>query len=506
MPGKWITNQQETIYMNSRQQGDTQLVSAAKSGMSVKTGRTIEQGKRQAPHQQHRSWRTRKDPLARVWDDELKPMLEQSPTLQAITLLEYLQDKYPADYGDNILRTLQRRVSQWRQLYGPKKEVMFRQQHEPGRQGLSDFTQLKRATITIAGRPFKHLLYHFRLIYSKWSHIKVIKGGESYTALAEGLQGALQHLGGSPLEHRTDSLSAAFKNVSKLEQEDMTNGYQQLCQHYQMRSSRNNPGKGHENGGIESPHGHIKRRIEQALLLRTSADFDSIASYQAFIDQVVSQHNRRNAKTITYERQFLQRLPKAAAVDYTLTQAVVTSSSTIDVRKVTYTVPSRYQGETLQVRLYDDRLVCYLGHHYVTTLSRIYPIGKTTRARQVDYRHVIHSLVKKPQAFRYSQIRDDLLPTTTYQRIWTHVNHTMEAKTACRFIVGLLHLAATQDCETALAEKVLQLIKDGQLLSLAQLQSMFKQPATFPPQLTVTQHMIAHYNQLIPGYQEVYHG
>ncbi len=54
-----------------------------------------------------------------------------------------------------------------------------------------------------------------------------------------------------------------------------------------MRSTRNNRGKSHENGSIESPHGHFKRRLYQALLLRNSCDFDSIESYQQFIEQLV---------------------------------------------------------------------------------------------------------------------------------------------------------------------------------------------------------------------------
>jgi len=507
MPGKWITQQQVKLYMKSRTEGNTQEVSSAKSGMSVRTGRMIEQGKRTNPHHKKRHWRTRKDPFLKVWQSELVPMLEESPALQAITLLEYLQQQYPGKYEDSLLRTIQRRVKRWRSLYGPEKEVMFRQQHYPGQQALSDFTQLKRVTITIAGQPFKHLLYHFRLIYSKWSYMKVIIGGESYTALAEGLQEALNSLGGSPFEHRTDSLSAAFKNLSKMEKEDITKSYEELCQHYQMKATRNNPGNGHENGGVESPHGHIKRRIEQALLIRGSNDFACIAEYRRFIEKVVSQQNRRNAKTIILERQLLKPLPIFKGIDYKLVQAVVSSSSTIDVRKVTYTVPSRLQGETLQVRLYDDRLLCYLGYEHVITLSRAYPIGKTTRARQVDYRHVIHSLIKKPQAFRYSQIRDELLPNLSYKLIWTHINNTMSPRPACRLMVGLLHLAASADCESELSKEALRLINRGKQLELANLQSKFKQKSksalTF--NFIVSQHALAHYDHLIPHLQEASH-
>lgn len=497
MPGRWITDKQVEIYMESRDIGNTQALSSAKSGISISTGRNIEEGKHKSPQGQERHWRTRHDPLELVWANELEPMLRGLPELQAITLLEYLQKKYPGDYDDKILRTLQRRVKHWRLVEGPQLEVMFRQTHVPGQQCLSDFTKLKRVQITLGGKKFKHILYHFRLCYSKWSDIKVVCGGESFTALAEGLQNALARLGGSPLTHRTDSLSAAFKNLSGATIEDMTASYESLCAHYQMKSSRNNRGRGHENGAVEAAHGHIKRRIEQSLLLRGSTDFAMVEDYQQFIDEVVVAHNKRNAKALAVEKPYLQPLPVVKTMDYTPIQAVVTSSSTIDVRRITYTVPSQLQGQTLQIRLYDNRLECYLGHTQVVTLQRIYPTGKTSRARLIDYRHVIHSLVKKPQAFRYSRLRDDLLPNDDYRKIWRYVDSHMEAKSACRFIVGLLHLAATQDCEAALADAVLTKITLQQVLTLPALQAQFGQVQhTIAPTIEVNQHALQAYDAL----------
>jgi hypothetical protein len=430
--------------------------------------------------------------------------------LQPITLLEYLQEKYVDDQGnpiypDKMLRTLQRRIKTWKALYGPEKEVMFRQEHIPGRLSLSDFTKLKKVVITIKSQPLPHLLYHFRLAFSHWSHIKVILGGESYTALAEGLQEGLWRLGGSPLEHRTDSLSAAFKNLTQDEKKDLTTRYEQLCQHYQMQPTRNNLGVKHENGSVESPHGHIKRRIKQALLLRGSYDFVSVEAYQDFIDSVVNQHNRRNAKAITVEREKLQNLPCDKTIDYTEVCASVSSSSTIDVRRATYTVPSQLQSEVLRIRLYHDRLDCYLGAKQVCQLTRVYPIGKTSRARQINYRHVIHSLIKKPQAFRYSQLRDDLLPTAVYQQIWNTVNNQMDARLACKFMVGLLHLAATENCEEALGETVIQCITHNRPLRLIDFQNQFKKNST-PPPLSIVQHELKSYDQLTEIHSEVAHG
>lgn len=501
MSGRWITNQQVEIYMTSIKQGYSQVTACAKAGISERSGREIIHGRRVNPKTKLRHWRTRIDPLKSVWSSELEPMLEQAPSLQAITLLEYLQSRSVEKYPDSLLRTLQRRIKTWRALQGPGKEVMFRQNHVPGRQGLSDFTRLKKVTITMGGKVFKHLLYHFRLAFSHWSYMKVVLGGESFTALSEGLKEALQRLGGAPREHRSDSLSAAFKNLSQNACDDMTNSYEALCSHYSMKASRNNPGVAHENGSIESAHGHLKRRIEQALLLRGSYDFTSVRQYQNFIDEVVMQHNRRHAKAIQEERLTLQALPLHPAADYTKLNVVVSRSSTIDVRRVTYTVPSRLQGETLTIHLYDSYLACFLGSVPVIELRRLHPQGNT-RQRLVDYRHVIGSVVKKPYAFRYSALQRELLPSVTYHTIWEYLNAQLPPKAACRLIVGLLYLAASEDCERDLEQYVLALINTGQEIVLSRLQTRFKKQTTDVPHIAVVQHCLASYNNCIPTMQE----
>lgn len=503
MSRKLLTTKQVEIYMTARKHGDTQLLSAAKAGISERSGREIEHGKHR-PQRGVRVWQTRSDPLLEVWNNELVPLLSASPTLNPITLLELLQERYPGKYGDDVLRTLQRRVKKWKALFGPEKEVMFRQTHEAGRLGLSDFTLLKDDVITIKGKALEHLLYHFRLAYSGWSYMRVTLGGESYTALAEGLQEALWRLGGSPYEHRTDSLSAAFKNLSIDAKQDITERYNNFCQHYNMEASRNNLGVSHENGSIESPHGHLKRRVSQALLLRNNCDFATVADYQNWLETVVSQHNRRNAKAVAIDREALQLLPSYKTADYTEVVVKVTSSSTIDVRRVTYTVPSRLQGEILRIHLYHDRLVAYLGSTQVITLERIHA-GKLKRARSINYRYVIDSLVRKPQAFRYSQLRDDLLPNQAYQQIWEYVDKNMPRRAACKFIVGLLHLAAKKECEEALSDEVLSLIAAGKPLVLRQLQikHSYQQEVAALPNIDVEQHVLAGYNLLIT--QEVSH-
>jgi hypothetical protein len=80
----------------------------------------------------------------------------------------------------------------WRALAGPEQDVIFRQEHKPGRLGLFDFTDTSALGITIAGVTLAHRLYHFRLAFSDFEHAHVVLGGESFVALAEGPPGLLR--------------------------------------------------------------------------------------------------------------------------------------------------------------------------------------------------------------------------------------------------------------------------------------------------------------------------
>jgi hypothetical protein len=443
VPGQHITNRQEELYMQHRQDSVSQEVAAAKAGVSVRSGRRIE--KPGAPRNQaERDWRAREDPLAALWNAELVVLLEREPSLTGTTLLEYLEEPYPGHYDQKILRTLQRRIKQWKALNGPERDVIFRQQAVVTQQGFSDFTHPDSA-ITIQGVLFKHRLYQFRLAYSGWRSVTLAQGGESYAALACGLQRALQQARGSPIEHRTDSLSAA----------------------------RNNLGQSHENGVVECANGSLKRRLSQQLKLRGHHDFESVEAYQAYLDKVVEKLNRRSHTRFTEERQTLQPLPVFQAADYQTLNLNVTRSSTIEVRRVLYTVPSHLIGERVQVRLYHDKLILRVGQHEALTLRRVYPKPSESRARSVNYKHVIRSLAAKPQAFRYSQLRDNLLPDDNYHQLWQLADQHLEARNACKWIVTVLRLAYEHDDEQALGYDLLASAKAGKFASITELQAQY---------------------------------
>ena len=494
MPGTSITRQQVKLYMSYRK-NNSQVKSASKAGISERSARRIEKSEHQA-QQQPRQYRTRKDPFNGLFEQHLIPLLKKNPALQPITLLDVLADKAPGQFDHSHLRTLQRRVKRWRAKEGPEQEVIFLQRHIPGDMGISDYTWMNKLSITLNGNEFKHKLYHYRLVYSGWTYVQVTLGGESFESLSSGLQNAFWRSGGVPMSHRTDSLSAAFKNHS--EQTLLTERYARLCKHYAVNATRNNKGVAHENGAIESAHGHLKRKIDQQLILRGSRDFNNLADYETFINLIVAKINRQCKTRFEEEKPHLQTLPSRRTNDFSELHVKVNSSSTITVKRVLYTVPSRLIGTALLVHIHDDRLALFYGHELTLTLPRLYAQG-SNRVRCIDYRHVIHSLAKKPNAFRNSLLRDDLIPYGDFTLIWQQLTQSALSDGDCKYMVDLLVLADNYACEQALGRYVLSALEKGNRVTIKQCRELFGPENIEVPWLVSQQHSLTSYDCLIGG-------
>lgn len=473
MTGKHINKSQIKLFMELRNQQNTQVLAAAKTGISLRSAQRLEANLesplKSIAHNKHNL----KDPFKDIWESILVPLLEKNPKLQAITLLRYAQDFDPEKYPDNLLRTLQRRVQHWKAIHGPEKEIMFLQNHPPGWQGLSDFTDCRELRVVLAGEPFPHLIYHFWLPFSTWEYTFVITGGESYPALAEGLQGALWALGGVPSTHRTDSLSAAYKNLSKEASQDFTKAYHDFCQHYSMEPTRNNKGVKHENGSVETSHRHLKSRLDQTLMIRGNRDFTTIEEYRIFVNDIASRHNKGILYLLEEERKFLKPLPNIKTRDFDVEFVRVSSSSIITVRQVRYSVPSRLIGMQLKVHIYDDLLECFLGSTHVNTLKRL-RWNKGSRPRLIDYRHLVESLSRKPQAFRRYIFRDELYPTNIFKSAWEILDKELDQRSACSNYVGLLKLS-TEYGEEFISKLLNKLIDEGKIPRVTELKELLPQ-------------------------------
>lgn len=497
MPGRHVNDHQKRLFMRHRENHGV-TVAAAKAGLSTATGYRIEKERAVSPSPRPARGRRRPDPLIDIFDSEVVPLLQSAPGLRAIAVFEEMRRRHP-ELDPGTRRTLERRIRTWRALHGPERDVIFRQHHEPGVMGLSDFTDMNDLGVIVAGVRLDHRLYHFRLVWSGFEYAHVVLGGESYVALAEGLQNALGLLGGAPREHRSDSLSAAFRNLDADARIDQTRRYEALCAHYRMTPTRNNRGVAHENGSIESAHGHLKSAVEDALLLRGCSAFVTLADYRCFIDELVGRRNRRNAARINAERTTLSPLPAVRAADYEQAVVTVTSSGGFTLRKVFYTVPSRLIGQRLRVRLYDDRLELFLGNAPLMKLTRGRPGRDGKHGHVVDYRHVIHSLRRKPLALLNLVYRAQLFPRDTYRKMFELLLERSSQKLACRTMVEILSLAHERACEAALSGVLAEHLAASRLPDLNDLRQRFSPDPAALPEVVVQLTPLADYNALIAG-------
>ena len=420
--------------------GKTLAAAAAAAGMSERTARRWQHGALPSTAKAPRTWRTREDPFADVWASEVVPQLvaDTAGRLQVLTLFKALCRRHPGRFRPGQLRTLQRRVREWRVQYGPDREAYFEQVAVPGREAAFDFTDASDLGVTIRGVPFPHLLFEWVLSYSKWTYVGLALS-ETFEALVSGLQGALWTLGAVPAVLRHDNLSAATHELKRSGGRQLTARFQQVLDHYGLRSSRIRPGKPHENGVAEQSHFRTKTAIEQALLLRGDRDFADESAYLRFGRTVVDgERNRPAAARLAEERALLRPLPAARVPEYTTFRCRVRKWSTIRIGNRTYSVPSRLIGHTVEARQHPSTVQVLYGGRVLGTMPRL----RGARDHRIDYRHIIASLVRKPGAFARYRFREELFPSLTFRAAYDALGRTHGERADVEY-VRLLHLAAT---------------------------------------------------------------
>jgi len=431
---------------------------ALKSGMDEKTARKYRRaGRLPTALRAHHEWRSRPDPFAEVWP-ELKELLQDNPGLQATTLLAELQRREPGRFSDGQLRTLQRKLKNWRAQEGPAKEVFFAQEHQPGELGASDFCHLSALGIRIGGQAFPHLLYHFVLTYSNWEMGSVCFS-ESFESLSAGLQDALWQLGGVPARHRTDSLSAAIQPPDS--PEEFRDCYRALLEHYGVQGERIQIGKANENGDVEQRHYRFKVALDQALMLRGNRDFASREAYALFVRRLFAQLNAGRRERFEEERRVLGALPSQRLDTRQQFRVRVGPGSTIRVQHNVYSVPSRLIGQWVQVRLGAEDLELWHGQRLMECLPRL----RGEQRHRIDYRHIIAWLVRKPGAFAAYRYREELFPSSRFRLAYDHLRSCQPLR-ADKEYLALLLLAARESEERVEAALCL-LLTTGEPISSA---------------------------------------
>lgn len=472
------------------------LVHAARAiGRSERAARRYVKKRRLPSQMKHpRTYRTRMDAFEDVWPD-LEQRLKDAPGLEAKTLFGYLCRQEPGRYQEGQLRTLQRRVRDWRALQGPDREVYFDQVHHPGERGETDFTVMDKLEITIAGAPFPHLLYHFVLPYSNWEYAE-IAFSESFLALRQGVQNALWTLGGVPRDHRTDNSSSATHDLKQERGRAFNDNYQRFMKHYGLRPTTNSVGKGNENGDVEKSHDLFKREVNQRLLLAGSRDFATRGDYESFLREVVRARNELRSERFNEELKALNPLPARRMNDYLEVEVRVRRGSTITLLQNVYSVPARLIGHTVKVRLFAEHLELRYGQQVVERIQRLHG----THQARVNYRHVIGWLVRKPGAFADYRFREELFPTLAFRRAYDALCEAQPVGATLEYLRILKLAAETLECQVA--EVLEEALARGEVPSSEMVrEAVNPRPAT-RPEVRVQEPNPAQYDDLLTQDEE----
>lgn len=480
-------------------QGKTQEAAGAAAGMSERSAQTWRDGLLPSETKEPRSWRTRADPFAEVWDEKVVPLLERDKKseLEAKTIIQELRKGDGQKFDDGQVRTLQRRMRDWRALHGPEKEVFFPQQHVPGREAAVDFTHGTELAVTVRGVLLVHLLFELVLSFSGWTYVR-LAFGETFEALVAGIQGAFWTLGGLTELVRSDNLSAATHELKKSDGRggrSLTKRFKAVLDHYELKSTRIRPGKSNENGVVEHRNYRTKNAVTQALIIRGSRDFDSVQDYERFVIDVVERtHNSQlSADKLAAERAALRPLPATAVPNYTTYIVAVRSWSTIRVGKRSYSVPSRLIGHKVEVRLHPDVVEVRYRGHLIETMPRL----RGDAAVHIDYRHVIWSLVTKPGAFARYRYREELFPTLVFRRAYDALHGSRGERAEVEY-VRILHLAASTMQSTVEAALV-GLLEAGEAFDYAAVRALASPEQPAVPVIAIPPPDLRVYDQLLGG-------
>jgi hypothetical protein len=475
--------------MRERQKGRTQEQAAVKA--NIKSRKTVARyerlGKLPSELKEPRQYRTRADPFAEDWE-QVEQMLSEAPELEAKTLFAWLSEQSPGKYQEGQLRTLQRRVSDWRALNQDKVAVLA-QVHHPGEVLQSDGTWLNELEITIAGEAFDHILIHCVLPYSNWEW-GAIAQSESLVAYQRALQKTFFRLGAVPCHHQTDNASAVTYQVrGQKGKRDYNPGYLALLNHFGLQPRRIHIGCPEQNGDVESSNGGLKRALRQHLLLRGSRDFATLDAYEQFIEKVMAQRNQGRQTRLAEEMAVMQPLTAQALPAYREVRVKVNRAGLIRIQNNSYSVPTSLIGHQVTVRIYEWHIEVYYRQKKVEAMTRL--VGQ--KKCQINYRHLIDSLLRKPGGFRNYRYREFLFPSLVFRQAWEQLEQWYSPRKADLTYLRVLRLAARHSESEVVAALSLLLVNTTRWneLDVEQLvhpQMMAKTPMVAPPVINLSQY------------------
>lgn len=436
------TDAQVRLLMKERSHGKTQQQAAVKVNLrSRKTVQKYEQlGQLPSELKEARGYRTRPDPFEKDWA-EVESKLAVAPELEAKAIFEWLCERNGTHYQEGQLRTLQRRISQWRVLNG-NPTLTLDQIHHPGEVLQSDGTCMNELEVTLQGEPFEHILFHSVLPYSNWEWGRVVQS-ESLLSIRLGLQSTLLKLGYVPQAHQTDHTTAATHKLGAADRQSprergYNEEYLQLLVHYGLEARTIHLSSPNENGDVESSNGGLKRAVKQHLLLRGSRDFESIETYEGFLFDIMDKRNTVRQVKLGEEIAVMKPLTAKPWPPMRELNVRVGQNGILRVGSNGYSVPSGLKGKRVAVHVYEWHIEVWYANQRIESMPRV----PGAHHYQINYRHVIDSLLRKPGGFRNYRYRADLFPRQVFRQAWDVLNEHLPPRRADLTYLRILKQAA----------------------------------------------------------------
>jgi hypothetical protein len=301
----------------------------------------------------------------------------------------------------------------------------------------TDFPHTRELKLTLNSANYAPLFCHSVLPCSGWRSVTLTRS-ESAIGLIKGVQVAVFKLGSVPVWHQTDNSTGATHRVGSGGRE-FNDDYSDAMTHLGMKPRTIAVGKKEQNGSVEAHNGALKRLLEQHLLLRGSRDFKTEAVFEQWLADIVEQSNSARAKRVAEDIEAMKPVRVEKLRVFREYRCRVTRNATVNIKENLYSLPPRLMGQLVDVRVYEDRVEIYFARQLVRSRPRL--LGQ--QKHDIDYRHVIWSLVRKPGAMERYHYRDCLFPTLTFRRAYeAHQKANPGTKGDAEYL-RLLHLAAS---------------------------------------------------------------
>lgn len=451
-----ISSQQHRKLMRSYQQTENLSTSALRAGVDRKTARkyAIEGSPGPEEPRSARQWRTRPDAFAEIWP-QVEEELGREPELEAKVLFEQVLEEHRSQFDRRQRRTFERRVRAWKLEHGPERELFFCQEHRPGERLQLDWFHASELEVRIGDEGLEHLLVHVVLPYSNWEWARVCHS-ESFLSLKRGLQSALFELGGVPLICQTDQSSTATHCRGRGQAgRDYNVRYLGLLAHYGMKPAVIGVKQPHENGDVESGHRHLRQAIDQALRLKGSRTFCSVAEYEAFVFELLRRRNEQRGQHFEEEKRSLRPLAAGRLAEHEEEMVRVSREGLARVGRQAYSVPARFAGERLRARVYETELEFWWNDKLICRTER----HRGSQGVFVDWRHVIGALQHKPGALIGWRHRAAMFPNAKWRALYHWLQGRYSPGRAEREYLGILGLGLEQRLEAL--EAAIEELGDG---------------------------------------------